>query len=128
VDSAKTWIVAATKPARVASTDQTTNLDVPVSGDRTLDEMESLLLDLASDLGMYCSHVTVLGTRRYPGNRHWHFKQDPGATGCLDVTYWPAGPSMWVSMRNNEPAWVRESGRQLGSALVRRLAAPSSPC
>ncbi|MFW2334357.1 hypothetical protein [Ilumatobacter sp.] len=119
--------MATTRRADVASTDRTTNLDVPVTGERTLDEMESLLLGVASDLGMYCSHVTVLGTRRYPGNRHWHFKQDPRATGCLDVTYWPAGPAMWISMRTNEPAWVHESGRRLGPSLERRLAeAPSS--
>ncbi len=113
--------MAATKKAKVASTDKTTNLEVPVSGELSLDEMESILLETATDLGMYFSRITVLGTRQYPGNRHWHLKQDPRTKGCLDVTYWPAGSSMWISMRNYEPEWVHESGYRLRDQLQRRL-------
>jgi hypothetical protein len=112
--------MATTKNAKVASTDKTTNLDVTVTGELSLEEMEAVLLEVATDLGMYFSHITVLGTRQYPGNRHWHLKQDPRAKGCLDVTYWPAGSSMWISMRNYEPEWVHECGRQLGAELQRR--------
>lgn len=119
--------MATKRSTKVADTRGTTNLDVPVTGERTLDEMESLLRDAAAELGMYCSHITVLGTRRYPGNRHWHFERDPGETGCLDVTYWPTGPSMWISMRTIEPAWVHEAGRELGAALTRRLTEPPDP-
>ncbi len=108
--------------AKVTSTDKTTNLDVPVTGDLTLDEMEAVLLDSATELGLYFSRITVLGTKQYPGNRHWHLKQGPGQRGCLDVTYWPAGPLMWISMRNYEPAWVHEYGSRLGSELKRRFA------
>ncbi len=112
------------KRAKVASTEKTTNLEIAVTDDLSLDEMESVLLEVATNLGMYFSHITVLGARRYPGNRHWHLKQDPRTKGCLDVTYWPGGPLMWVSMRHYEPEWVHESGRRLGSELERRLAKP----
>lgn len=118
--------MATIKRAEIASTAKTTNLDIPVTGELSLDEMESVLLETATDLGMYFSRITVLGTRQYPGNRHWHLKQDPRTTGCLDVTYWPSGPSMWISMRNHEPDWVHESGRRLGSALERRSAASAA--
>lgn len=101
----------------VKSTDKTTNLEVKVTGELSLDEMEDVLRDAASAQGMYISHVTKLGAKRYPGNRHWHLKQDPATTGCLDVTYWPAGPLMWISMRNYEPAWVHDAGRRLAPAL-----------
>ena len=63
------------------------------------------------------THITTLGAKRYPGNRHWHLKQQSRAKGCLDVTYWPGGPLMWISMRNYEPAWVHRAGPQLRSAL-----------
>ncbi len=110
------------RTAKVASTEKTTNLEVAGARHLSLDDMESVLLEVATSLGMYVSHTTMLGTRRYPGNRHWHLKQDPGRTGCLDVTYWPSGPLMWISMRHYEPAWVHEAGRRLGSELEARLA------
>lgn len=110
------------KPGKITSTEKTTNLEVAVTGDLSLDEMESVLLEAATNLGMHFSRITVLGTKRYPGNRHWHLKQDPRAKGCLDVTYWPKGPLMWISMRHYEPAWVHESGRRLASELERRSA------
>jgi hypothetical protein len=111
------------KRKKIASTDKTTNLDIPVTGELSLDEMESVLGDVATDLGLHFSHITVLGTRRYPRNRHWHLKQDPRTKGCLDVTYWPEGSLMWISMRNYEPEWVHKSGRQLGAELQLHLAA-----
>ncbi len=111
-----------TKQMKVPSTEKTANLDIAVTGEQSLDEMESVLLDAATDLGMYFSRITTLGAKRYPGNRHWHLKQDPRTRGCLDVTYWPAGSLMWISMRNYEPEWVHESGRRLGAELHLRLA------
>ena len=109
------------RQAKVASTETTTNLEVAVAGDLSLDDMESVLLEVVTNLGMYFSRITILGTRRYPGNRHWHLKQDPRRTGCLDVTYWPSGPLMWISMRHYEPEWVHEAGRRLGSELEERF-------
>ena len=106
---------------RVKDTDKTKNLDVAVTGELSVDEMEAVLDEVASAHGLRLSHVTTLGRKRYPGNRHWHFTRDPPTGGCLDVTYWPAGPLMWISMRNIEPAWVHEAGRQLGPALEARL-------
>jgi hypothetical protein len=108
--------------AKVTSTEKTTNLEVAVTGDLSLDDMESAILEVATSLGLYVSRVTTLGTKRYPGNRHWHLKQDPRTKGCLDVTYWPKGALMWISMRHFEPEWVHESGRRLGPELKRRLA------
>lgn len=115
-----------TRPASVKSTARTTNLEVAVTGVQSLDDMESVLVSVAAHLGMHVSHTTTLGTKRYPGNRHWHLKQHPRATGCLDLTYWPEGPLMWISMRHNEPAWVEESGHRLGPAIERRLAQPAA--
>ncbi len=109
-------------PNRVKNTDRTTNLEVAVTDDLSVDEMEAMLEEVAADMGLYFSHITTLGTKRYPGNRHWHLKQNPKTSGCLDVTYWPRGALMWISMRKYEPAWVHEAGRALGPALEGQLA------
>ena len=118
----ETGAMGTAKRGKVASTEKTANLEIAVTGDLSLDDMESVLLEVATNLGMYFSRITVLGTKRYPGNRHWHLKQDPRTKGCLDVTYWPRGALMWISMRHCEPAWVHESGRRLGSELERSSA------
>ena len=78
---------------------------------------------VAGEMGLRISHVTVLGRKRYPGNRHWHLTEDPPTRGCLDITYWPEGPLMWVSIRHSEPTWVQRAGRELGPALAAKLAA-----
>lgn len=116
--------MATSKRAKVRDTDKTTNLDVSLAGTLSLDQMESALVKAGKDLGLQISHITTLGTKRYPGNRHWHLKRSPTESGCLDVTYWPAGQLMWISIRNYEPAWVHELGRELGPSLERLLRQP----
>ncbi len=111
-----------TRRRSITDTPTTTNREVEVHHVVSCDAMESALEEVAAADGMYISHITTLGRKRYPGNRHWHLKQDPSTTGCLDVTYWPDGPLLWISMRNSEPTWVHESGRRLQRALDRALA------
>ncbi len=113
--------------SRVKNTDKTKNHEVAVTGDLSVDEMEAVLDEVASELGLRISHITTLGRKRYPGNRHWHLTQDPATTGCLDVTYWPSGSLMWVSIRNSEPAWVHDAGQLLGPALEAQLASRLRP-
>ncbi len=93
------------------------NLEVGVEGVPALDAMESILGSVAGELGMEFSHITTLGAKRYPGNRHWHLKRNPKEAGCLDVTYWPEQPVMWITMRRSEPDWVHHLGHRLGPAL-----------
>lgn len=108
----------------IKSTATTTNLEVilPQSQEATMsvDIMQERLVDAGNRLGLYVSHVTTLGRKKYPGNRHWHLKRMPHERGCLDVTYWPRDVSshgefsiMWISMRHREPEWVHEFGRKL---------------
>lgn len=114
----------------IKDTSKTRNLQVNLpwnhgtSGENiiTIEDMELLLRDVGSDMSMYISHITTLGRKRYPGNRHWHFKQNPKETGCLDVTYWPKGPMMWISMRRSEPQWVQNAGIELQQRMEQKLA------
>ena len=107
--------------SRVKNTAKTKNLEVAVTGALSVDEMGAVLDEVAAELGLRISHITTLGRKRYPGNRHWHLTQDPATTGCLDVTYWPSGSLMWISIRNYEPDWVHNAGQLLGPALEARL-------
>ena len=38
--------------------------------------MEKILLETTSELNLVQSHATTLSQKKYPGNRHWHFKED----------------------------------------------------
>lgn len=76
---------------KITNTEKSDNTEVAVTGNPTIDEMEVVLRSVAGDAGLEISHITTLGAKRYPGNRHWHLKQDLRATGCLDVTYGRSG-------------------------------------
>jgi hypothetical protein len=117
--------------AKIKSTSKTRNLQIPVpassSADKgntaplDVDQMESALTEVGMKMGLYISHITKLGSKRYPGNRHWHLKRDPKENGCLDITYWPQGLALWVSIRNYEPAWVHDAGEQIVPELEEYL-------
>ncbi len=106
----------------VKDTDKSRNIEVPVTGDISLDGMEAILADVGMELGLNLSHITTLSRKKYPNNRHWHFKEDLKTKGCLDVTYWPEGSLFWITIRNYEPEWVHRSGRELAAILEKRLA------
>ena len=86
----------------------------------SLDTMETLLAAVGKELGLGLSHITTLSRKKYPNNRHWHFKKDSKAKGCLDVTYWPEGALFWITIRNYEPVWVHTSGKKM-AALVEEI-------
>lgn len=121
----------AARRSAIKDTGKTKNLEIKLppssssgSGSRavlSVDEMEDHLGHVGKNLGMYISHTTVLGRKRYPGNRHWHFKQHPKKPGCLDVTYWPSGELFWISMRNYEPKWVHVLGPELRDEMEKEL-------
>lgn len=106
----------------IKDTDKSRNIQVTVTGEMSLDAMEAVLADVGKELGLVLSHTTTLSRKKYPNNRHWHFKEDLKAKGCLDVTYWPEGALFWITIRNYEPDWVHQSAQDLAALLVQRLA------
>ena len=105
----------------IKDTDKSRNIQVKVLGDLSLDTMETVLADVGMELGLALSHITTLSRKKYPNNRHWHFKKDPKEKGCLDVTYWPEGALFWITIRNYEPSWVHRSGQDMAALLKDRL-------
>lgn len=104
----------------IKDTDKSRNIQVAVSGKMSLDAMEAVLVDVSRELGLKLTHTTTLGRKKYPNNRHWHFKEDLRANGCLDVTYWPEGALLWITIRNYEPEWVHRSGPNMAALLSKR--------
>jgi len=105
----------------IGDTDKSRDINVAVSGKMSLDAMEAVLLDISNALGLKLTHTTALGRKKYPNNRHWHFKEDLRAKGCLDVTYWPEGALLWITIRNYEPEWVHHAGPNMAALLSKRL-------
>ena len=106
----------------IKDTEKAKNIQVEMDGRLTVDEMEDVLVSVSSDLGLIVSHITTLSRKKYPGNRHWHFKEDLKSKGCLDITYWPDGSLFWITVRNYEPNWVHEAGPSMALLLQKRLA------
>ena len=102
-------------------TSKARNIALPVDPKWTVEEMGALLSGCADELGLIETHVTTLSKKKYPGNRHWHYKQIELGPGCLDVTHWPGGGSVWITVRNREPQWVHDAGDQLATALSGKL-------
>lgn len=116
---------AMSKPSRtITDTEKAQNLSVEVDGSLKLDEMEVVLFSAANDLGLKLSHVTTLSRKKYPGNRHWHFKQYVKSKGCLDVTYWPDGALFWITIRSYEPDWVHAKGSEMSALMKNALSTP----
>ena len=109
----------AAKP--IADTDRARNINVVVDGRMDLDEMEQQLEAAGTSLGLVLTHITTLSKKKYPGNRHWHFKEAPKTRGTLDITYWPDGPLLWITVRNLEPEWVHSAGDALAEAMNARV-------
>lgn len=106
----------------ISDTDKSRNIQMAVASDLGLDAMEEVLVDVGASLGLTMSHVTTLSQRKYPNNRHWHFKEDLKGKGCLDVTYWPDGALLWITIRHYEPEWVHRSGQKMAAIVEKRLA------
>ncbi len=105
----------------IKDTDKSKNILVEVGGELTLDEMEEVLTNAGDDLDLDISHITTLSRKKYPGNRHWHFKEASKSKGCLDVTFWPKGSILWITIRNYEPDWVHKSGHDLAVLLKKKM-------
>lgn len=111
---------------KIKDTSKARNLSLELARDLALDELEKVLLGVAKNLSLELSHVTTLSQKKYPGNRHWHFKEDLKAKGCLDVTYWPDGRLLWITLRNYEPDWVHKLGDDMFTLLSKELSTVES--
>ena len=95
--------------------------DVPMSQQRTGDYVSSAVESVASELGVYISHIGSYSHKKYPNSIHWHFKENPKEAGCLDATFWEEGNEFWIVVRNYEPGWVTKRAKQMQRLLKKLL-------
>jgi hypothetical protein len=61
------------------------------------------------------------GLSRYPGSRHWHFKQG-NARGTLELTVWEQGRRVWIGVQSGRGAdWTDEKADSLAAAIAGHL-------
>ena len=47
--------------------------------------------------------------KSYPGSIHWHYKKAK-ARGTLEITWWAAGPRLWIKVAAGRSAgWIEET-------------------
>lgn len=66
--------------------------------------------------------ATMKGTlHAYPGCIHWHYKRGRVA-GVLEVTYWPSGHRLWLSVQAGRTgAWAASAATTLAETLAESL-------
>ena len=81
-------------------------IEVHVNQAGTEERLTSLIEGAATQFGL---HIGMRGTlRTYPGSRHWHLRK-PGERGTLEVTLWPAGKRVWLSVQAGRRAeWIAD--------------------
>jgi hypothetical protein len=63
--------------------------------------------------------VTLTTTHTsYPDSIHWHFKPERRIRGVLDLTYWPDGGRLWLSVRAQDADWIGPAADALAEALA----------
>jgi hypothetical protein len=92
-----------------------TELEVPLSNMLDPAIVDGVVEARAARLGL---RATLKGTlARYPGCVHWHFKQRR-ERGTLEVTWWPQGRRLWLSVQAGRTAvWIEAAAADLKTAL-----------
>jgi len=67
-------------------------------------------------------HRTIKGSlQKHPGCVHWHY-QKPGASGTLEITYWPEQNRCWFPFRDGRAkSWVAEMANVLKAEIERQV-------
>lgn len=82
--------------------------EYPIQMEPTFDakQIEIAVARCSRGLGLLETMKSTLA--KYPGSVHWHFKK-PRASGILEVTYWPSGNRLWISVQRGRRAdWLEE--------------------
>src|SRR5688500_358254 len=89
--------------------------DIPVAAGRDGAALIELIERAADETGLLAQRQTL---RSYPGSTHWHLKQ-PGASGTLELTYWPRTGRLWFAIHANRRAeWIAAAMAALRDQIV----------
>jgi hypothetical protein len=89
--------------------------DIPIAASRDPAVLIEIIERATSEAGLLAQRQTL---RSYPGSTHWHFKQ-PGASGTLELTYWPQTGRLWFTVHANRRAeWIAAAMAALRERIV----------
>lgn len=89
------------------------------------DTVVAAVLDVAESEALLVTLTTTHSS--YPGSIHWHFKPERRIRGVLDLTYWPHGGRLWLSVRAQDADWIDPAAQSLASSLTDELRGTLSP-
>jgi hypothetical protein len=83
------------------------------------DAVVEAVLAVADDEGLLLTLTTTHSS--YPDSIHWHFKPERRIRGVLDLTYWPDGGRLWLSVRAEDADWIGPAAKALANSLTEEL-------
>jgi hypothetical protein len=104
-------------------------VEIPVSIPESLSDNSRTSVEAAVAAASAASSLRIAtagSLKQFPGCSHWHLKR-AGATGTLEVTWWPSRGRMWVSYHSNRvgDGWVVGAAVELANDIGRRLQVPT---
>ncbi len=89
------------------------------------DAVVDVVLTTAQNEGLLLTLTTTHSS--YPDSIHWHFKPERRIRGVLDLTYWPDGGRLWLSVRTQDADWIGPAADSLADSLTERLRGTLAP-
>ena len=95
--------------------------EYPIQIEPTFDAQQIEIAVERSSRGLGLLETMKSTLAKYPGSVHWHFKK-PRVSGTLEVTYWPSGNRLWISVQRGRRAdWLEESAPSMERCLRNAL-------
>jgi hypothetical protein len=91
-------------------------IEIPVPPTTFLANAEAQIEDVCRAEGLKIALKSSLAT--YSGSIHWHLKRGTGP-GTLEITLWPNGRRLWLSIhRRRDAPWVEPTARLVARRLL----------
>lgn len=107
-------------------TKKSVDIEIPCASTTAADRdaVVAVVLDVAERQGLLVTLATTHTS--YPNSIHWHFKPERRIRGVLDLTYWPDGGRLWLSVRAQDADWIGPAARNVASSLTDALQEPTN--
>jgi hypothetical protein len=90
-------------------------IDIPLRAGRDPATLPALIERALAEAGLLSSRLELRG---YPGATHWHIRR-LGASGTLELTYWPSLDRLWFAIHANRRAeWIAPAVDELTARMM----------
>jgi hypothetical protein len=96
-----------------------TDVDVQIPSRVDAGTVTGAIERACTQAGLRLTLKTALAS--HPGCTHWHYKRGD-ARGILEITWWPAGPRLWLSVQDGRTGdWIDAAIARLVPVIERAL-------